>query len=88
MIDIEDLAMKARLSVPEGLAVDEWVREYNKIFAKLIVDECLNQCYNNGMNDSLYEGQLKAADYIKEHFGIVDIDTNLRERSTYFGNDV
>jgi hypothetical protein len=71
MIDIEDLAMKARLSVPEGLAVDEWVREYNKIFAGIIVDECLNQCYNNGMNDSLYEGQLKAAGLIEQYFGII-----------------
>ena len=88
MIDIEELANKARTSVPEGLVVDDWVREYNKIFAGLIIDQCLDQCYFNGMNDSLYEGQLKAADYIKKHFGIVDIDTNLRERSTYFGNDV
>jgi hypothetical protein len=39
-------------------------------FAELIIQECLNQCYNNGMNDSLYEGQLKAASYIEQHFGI------------------
>jgi len=72
MIDIEDLANKARTSVPEGLVVDEWVAKYNNIFAGLIVDECLNQCYNNGMNDSLYEGQLKAAGYIEQHFGVKD----------------
>jgi hypothetical protein len=67
---IEELASKARVSVPEGLDVDQWVAEYNNIFAGLIVDECLNQCYNNGMNDSLYEGQLKAAGYIEQHFGM------------------
>jgi hypothetical protein len=39
-------------------------------FAKLIIQECLNQCYNRGMNDSLYEGQLKAASYIEQHFGV------------------
>ena len=39
-------------------------------FAKLIIDECLNQCYNRGMNDELYEGQLRAAEYIEQHFGI------------------
>ena len=88
MIDIEELAMKARTSVREGLVVDEWVREYNKLFADLIISECLDQCYYNGMNDGLYEGQLRAADYIKEHFGIKDVDTNLREKSTYFGNDL
>ena len=70
MINIEDLAAKARTSVPEGLVVDEWGAEYNKNFAELILKECLDQCYNNGMNDSLYEGQLKAAGYIEKHFGI------------------
>ena len=39
-------------------------------FAELIVRECLDQCYNRGMNDALYAGQLKAAAYIEEHFGI------------------
>ena len=39
-------------------------------FAELIVRECLNQCYLRGMNDELYAGQLKAAAYIEEHFGV------------------
>ena len=39
-------------------------------FAELIVRECLDQCYNRGMNDELYAGQLKAAAYIEEHFGV------------------
>jgi hypothetical protein len=39
-------------------------------FARMIVDECLKQCYDRGMDDELYEGQLKAAAYIEEHFGI------------------
>jgi hypothetical protein len=41
-----------------------------KKFAELIVRECLNQCYNRGMNDELYNGQLKAAAYIEQHFGV------------------
>jgi len=41
-----------------------------KKFAELIIKECLDQCYNRGMNDELYAGQLKAAAYIEEHFGI------------------
>ena len=41
-----------------------------KKFAELIVQECLNQCYNRGMDDELYAGQLKAATYIEEHFGV------------------
>ena len=39
-------------------------------FAELIIEECLHQCYYRGMNDEPYEGQLKAASYIEEHFGI------------------
>ena len=39
-------------------------------FAQLIVKECLDQCYYRGMNDELYEGQLKAAAYIEQHFGV------------------
>ena len=39
-------------------------------FAELIVKECLNQCYNRGMDDELYAGQLKAATYIEEYFGV------------------
>ena len=39
-------------------------------FAELIVRECLDQCYNRGMNDELYNGQLKAAAYIEQHFGV------------------
>ena len=70
MTIIDELATKARTSVPDGLVVDEWVAMYNKIFAELILKECLNLCYNRGMNDSLYEGQLKAAEYIENHFGI------------------
>jgi hypothetical protein len=44
--------------------------EWEKKFAELIVRECLDQCYNRGMNDELYNGQLKAAAYIEQHFGV------------------
>ena len=55
-----------------------WIADYHgqrweidpKKFAELIIQECLNQCYNRGMNDELYAGQLKAAAYIEQHFGI------------------
>jgi hypothetical protein len=39
-------------------------------FAELIIKDCLDQCYNRGMNDELYAGQLKAAAYIEQYFGI------------------
>jgi hypothetical protein len=39
-------------------------------FAQLIIAECLNQCYYRGMNDELHDGQLRAALYIEQHFGV------------------
>ena len=47
---------------------DELVKFYHLVRNK-VVKECLNQCYNRGMNDEMYKGQLKAAAYIEEHFG-------------------
>jgi hypothetical protein len=44
--------------------------EHAEKFAELIVRECLDQCYNRGMNSELYSGQLKAAAYIEQHFGV------------------
>ena len=43
---------------------------FNQKFAELIIDSCLYQCYSNGMNDELYAGQLRAADYIRNHFEV------------------
>ena len=50
--------------------MNKWVDYFSEKFAELIVRECLDQCYNRGMNDELYAGQLKAAEYIEEHFGV------------------
>ena len=50
--------------------MNKWVDYFSEKFAELIVRECLDQCYNRGMNDELYAGQLKAAKYIEEHFGV------------------
>ena len=84
---IKDLAEEANIGWDEKY---QWYVGNTQLetFARLIIEKCLDQCYYRGMNDSLYEGQLRAADNIKEYFGIIDIDTKLRERSTYFGNDI
>ena len=50
--------------------MDSYQREAVEKFAELIVKECLNQCYFRGMNDELYSGQLRAAAYIEQHFGV------------------
>ena len=74
--------MNERIRLLMGQALDEkfagtWsvmdlqdLTKFADRFAELIVQECLDQCYNRGMNDELYAGQLKAAAYIEEHFGV------------------
>jgi hypothetical protein len=53
-------------------------------FAELIVKECMyvvNDAVDHHEPASTYVGK------IREHFGVEDVDTQLRNRSTYFGND-
>ena len=68
---IRELALEAGYKPLPGFDFANSLEEtYLKKFAELIVRECLDQCYNRGMNDALYAGQLKAAAYIEEHFGV------------------
>ena len=68
---LKQLAIEAKLIAPEYNGFDHTRLSISQQrFAELIVRECLNQCYNRGMNDELYAGQLKAASYIEQHFGI------------------
>jgi len=39
---IQTLADQAKEKVPDGLVVNDWVAEYNKAFAKLVIDECVS----------------------------------------------
>jgi hypothetical protein len=65
---IRELAEQAKVSVPAGLLVDEWIAKYNQMFAKLIVQECISlakicECidgsrdvdpYTQGVNDAIH----------------------------------
>jgi len=66
---IKELSKKA-VDYASACEAEAWDGAYERKFAELIVRECLDQCYNRGMNDELYAGQLKAAAYIEEHFGV------------------
>jgi hypothetical protein len=46
---IKLLAEQAKTSVPAGLLVNEWIAEYNQIFAELIVAECINKVRSRQM---------------------------------------
>ena len=69
---IIELANEANKDIGYTFKMEEakQLHELMDKFAELIVRECLDQCYNRGMNDELYAGQLKAAAYIEEHFGV------------------
>jgi len=42
---IQEVADKAKESVPKGiLSVEDWIDQYNLIFAELIIKECADCC--------------------------------------------
>lgn len=67
---VKELADQAELTIRTSTGTYMSHPEFNRKFAELIICECLNQCYNRGMNDELYAGQLRAAEYIENYFGI------------------
>ena len=56
---IQKLAEQAKTSVPAGLLVNEWIEQYNEIFAQLIVQECISSV-----------GSQADKAYLKKHFGL------------------
>lgn len=83
---IEKLAEQAGMSIDKyGLAIDaengldDGVDIYT--FAKLILQECLQLCKDaqtayliHGMSEREADGAISVQKYIKEHFGIKNID--------------
>jgi hypothetical protein len=72
---IKQLAEQAKASVPAGLLVNEWIDEYNRIFAQLIVQECMNICKKHPSRDleNGWFADAVAPDLVQqfeEHFGV------------------
>lgn len=74
---IAQLANQAKTSVPAGLLVNEWIDEYNQIFAELIIRECINICENQDFpeNPDLFQhgwdgGLQNAQERMMNHFGV------------------
>ena len=66
---------------PDVLNDNEWGVAIDEKFAELIVRECAE------IADKAEP--YKASDLIKQHFGVeLDVNETLRNRSTYFGNDI
>ena len=63
--------------------------EYDRKFAELIVRECAKVCRDQPNVYALKADRDNCAIAIEEHFGVeLDVNETLRNRSTYFGNDI
>ena len=75
---IQELAEKAKLSVPHGImGVDKWIEVYNEKFAELIVRECEKVAKDGPWyydTPSLRSGWQNPINHVcnvmKEHFGV------------------
>ena len=65
---IQQLANQAKETVPKGiLGVNEWVEQYNKIFAELIINECAD-LFKLVHTDEQYQRRIDKT--ILKHFGL------------------
>jgi len=80
---IKQFAEQARTSVPAGLDTAEWIAEYNRIFALLIVNECADlythddvmapvgqSAWGEAYQDGWIEGTKAYRETILDHFGV------------------
>ena len=73
---IQELAEKAKLSVPHGImGVDKWIEAYNEELAKLVVQECVSIVEGLSPGYTDYRNQIEDAfrrdcvEQLKQHFG-------------------
>ena len=88
---IKKLVEQAKKNVPHGLTPEKWLEVYHENFAELIVRECVAICQDTDGEDNMdaKSGRQDCAVEIIEHFRVEpDLNENLRNRSTYFGNDI
>lgn len=71
---IKNISEKAKESVPKGvLAPELWIEHYNKIFARLVVQECLDILNEHIREDSKEERDIYLKSFrqdLKQHFGL------------------
>ena len=92
---IRKLVRESNLDI-YGLGKERYRWEYTvEKFAELIVRECaaiiddIPSSPQGSWSDGYYEGCRDSAKQIKQHFGVeLDVNETLRNRSTYFGNDI
>ena len=101
---IKALAEQAQIGIFEdksfGWSVIAGTNQHLEKFAELIVQECINIIKPTSHHEAFapsYLGDVDGLDLlhgkvkqIKQHFGVEEssVDEQLRNRSTYFGNDI
>ena len=81
MNHIQQLAERAKKSVPHGLGVDKWIEVYNEKFAELIVRECIEKITtydlvpgHSAKWEDIYDIHARLlqdlGEELKEHFGV------------------
>jgi len=85
---IKELAIEAKLIAPEYNGFDHTRLSISQQrFAELIVRECAE--FANEHNSEVEGVTLGIGKAIKKHFGVEPtVNETLRNRSTYFGNDI
>ena len=88
---IKQLAEQAGLEFDNDLALEPEPIYYTtqkdlEKFAELIVRECIDWCNAHARDDGTAQ---RIVEDIKKDFGVeLDVNETLRNRSTYFGNDI
>jgi hypothetical protein len=58
----QEFSDQAKILVPAGLDSQQWIDNYNRIYAQLLLTACIDNLYLNGYDD--------AAEQINQHFGV------------------
>ena len=98
---IKELALQAKQSALDAMikitdkeeALKVYSETYDAKFAEMIVRECADICMEMAAKCAGLPGDgalaKDCADWIKKDFGVeLDVNETLRNRSTYFGNDI
>ena len=71
---VDQLSEQAKSTIPLGIEVNQWIKQYNDNFARLIVLECMHECLRMQLGNQYTPEELlfqtKYRKIIKEHFGV------------------
>ena len=73
---LNQLSNQAKSTIPQFIEVDEWIKQYNHNFARLIIEECTETCLRMQLGNQYTPEEMlfqtKYRNLIKKHFGVSD----------------